>query len=474
MSFLSRCRNVWKTLFKKTESPREIQERHDLYKIALAVTFRDLRKGSILSSLGASSASTSTNSTSKIDQDKSNAHINYYDTQSIEELEQIYDEASEILEDKVKIHELNLRPLRREIQQLLRPQVLSLLETCKKVEEELPSTTILEPNSEEYVMKSEVNKNRCRDILFEEQGHTLDLLENANNKRIEDDNVKNETSKQIEFLSKKLAAIQSIASFNSWEHFYFSDVTQKDTSASASDDGADEFGYIQSKDEFVNNSIRYYQMINISRSALIRQHLGYSVLALKSTIRNAGRGAFVDGFAPAGSLLAFFPGQVWPKEYVLNANTVAPYFKADPRHHLSIRYDDILIDSRKAPYTVLDDTNSNLFSIAHIVNHPSKLDGPNCCTAAIDFTDDMNIKELNVEKFVPNVYKKAPMFLGPQALNRDSVAMHSFGLLSSRSLRNEEMFYDYRLSSGAENSYPEWYHIFNEEELKNRWYQKTV
>jgi len=48
---------------------------------------------------------------------------------------------------------------------------------------------------------------------------------------------------------------------------------------------------------------------------LLRQKLGYSVLALSSTIPHSGKGIFVNGFAPAGSLLAFFPGQVWTKEY---------------------------------------------------------------------------------------------------------------------------------------------------------------
>ena len=42
-SLASKIRSVWKTFFRKTETPREIQERHDLYKIALATTFRQFR-----------------------------------------------------------------------------------------------------------------------------------------------------------------------------------------------------------------------------------------------------------------------------------------------------------------------------------------------------------------------------------------------------------------------------------------------
>ena len=94
-------------------------------------------------------------------------------------------------------------------------------------------------------------------------------------------------------------------------------------------------------------------------------------------MHEAGRGIFVDGFRPAGSLLAFFSGYVWPKEQLLKSSAVAHIFEEDPMHHLSMRYDDILIDSRKAPYTVLNGDNSNAFVIGHIANHPSKGAQPN-------------------------------------------------------------------------------------------------
>ena len=466
-TILSRLTKVWNTFFSNKESPRNIQERNDLYKIALAVTFHDVRRlknattsnenrndvditagEDDMSSSRSKGTENGTATDIPIVNDNSPPSTNNLIT-SQEELEAIFDEAHDILEQK-KVYDMSIRGLRLETQQLLRPQVSSLLQVFQNTETMVPSTTRLDSEeSEEFFMMREANKKRCCDVLYEEQCQTLDLLgDNANHTELE---VEGRKVKKNPFLNKKLSAIQTIASFYEWEHFYFdksfenigdgSDISNNNNDSNAA--GADEFGYIQSTDEQVNSSIRYYQMINLSRSALIRQQIGYSVISLKSTLPNAGRGIFVDGTAPAGSILAFFPGDVWPKEYLVNSKAIAPYFKKDPRYLLSIRYDDILIDSRKAPYTVLDDDHSNAFAVAHIVNHPSKVEEPNCSTMAIDFMENMKLNETNIDIFVPNKYKKKPMMFGPQAMNHDAVMMHSMGLLSSRDITNEELFYDY-------------------------------
>ena len=154
-------------------------------------------------------------------------------------------------------------------------------------------------------------------------------------------------------------------------------------------------------------------------------------------------------------------------------NNLTKYFQQDPRHLLSMRYDDILIDSRKSPYTVLDDVNSNAFAVAHIVNHPSELDEPNCSTLAIDFIDDMKLDELDLLQFVPNQYKKKPMMFGPQAVDTDSIRVHSMGLVALHDIKNQELFYDYRLSPGTHKALPEWYHVFDEEAVRNRWHNDS-
>lgn len=475
-------------MFQKTETPREIQERNDLYKIALGLSFRDIRTSTALMNTRTAMRTTTNDNVSSTTEGSIIAHHIKYN-QSTKELERIFDKAHDALEEK-KVYDKSIRALRREVQQLMRPQVSSLLNVFKDTEGMIPSTTRLESESEDHILMREANKKRCCDVLYDEQCQTLDLLEHYNSdceiltkggeEQDEggnpDQKAANRKRRQMPFLNKKLSAIQSIASFYQWEHFY-SDNSHgegENDLLSPNNNGADEFGYIQSTDAQVNNSIRYYQMINLSRSALIRQKIGYSVISLKSTLPNAGRGIFVDGTAPAGSILAFFPGDVWPKEYLINSSALAPYFKKDPRYLLSIRYDDILIDSRKSPYTVLDDLDSNAFAVAHIVNHPSNLDEPNCSTMAVDFIADMKLAEAGVDRFVPNTYKKKPMLFGPQAMDQDIVMMHSMGLLASRDVENEELFYDYRLSPGPDKSFPDWYHIINEEESKNRWHHDST
>ena len=47
-----------------------------------------------------------------------------------------------------------------------------------------------------------------------------------------------------------------------------------------------------------------------------------------------------------------------------------------------------------------------------------------------------------------------PMMMGPQAVDKDSIFMHSMRLLAAKDVQNEELFYDYRLSSGSDESYP--------------------
>eukprot|EP00957_Ditylum_brightwellii_P120318 9180511-Ditylum_brightwellii.AAC.1 len=81
-------------------------------------------------------------------------------------------------------------------------------------------------------------------------------------------------------------------------------------------------------------------------------NLGHSIVALQLTIPDAGCGIFIDVTICDGSIFAFFPGQVWPKELLLQPTASSEaIFDQDYNFHLSLQYDDILIDSRRAPYT---------------------------------------------------------------------------------------------------------------------------
>ena len=83
----------------------------------------------------------------------------------------------------------------------------------------------------------------------------------------------------------------------------------------------------------------------------------------------------------------------------------------------------------------------------------------------------MKLGASGLDRYVPNTYAKEPMLTGPKALDRDVIKMHGFGLMASRDITNEELFYDYRLSPGN-GPYPDWYHPIDEESLKNRWWEE--
>jgi hypothetical protein len=53
--------------------------------------------------------------------------------------------------------------------------------------------------------------------------------------------------------------------------------------------------------EELNNS-------NGDKFKLMREFFGFSLEIKKSTIKNAGNGVFIKGFAPKGSLVAIYPG----------------------------------------------------------------------------------------------------------------------------------------------------------------------
>jgi len=45
------------------------------------------------------------------------------------------------------------------------------------------------------------------------------------------------------------------------------------------------------------------------------------------------------------------------------------------------------------------------------------------------------------------------------------------GLVTLRDVKDEELFYDYRLSpgEGGKQQYPSWYHVWDEDAIHNRW-----
>ena len=436
---LSTLRGFVKTIFRK-ETPRELQEREDLYMSILSAMHRSLRQGS-----------------------QSGTRLS--GTETRKEVESLVDEACSKMQS-VGVDTAPVVGLRFELQNILAPEVIRIFETFRDVDVGSSFPTLANGNVDVKV-HSKVVDNKFRSILMEEYESVQKQLSEATS--IEStltSELASNASNPRPFFDMKSGALSTLMSSKGW----LDAIGEDDPSGSSDAAHSDNFGYYPGNaDDETNAAIRHYQMINLAKAAIIRERLGFSILSLKSTIPEAGRGVFVDGKVMAGSLLAFFPGQVWPKEYLSNIAFSTAVFKDDDNFHLSMRYDDILIDSRKAPYTVLNNANSNPFAIGHITNHPEKGVQPNCRTVMINFTDKMGLKSAGLDRYVPNTYAREPMLLGPKAMDRDTIAMHGFGLMASRDISNEELFYDYRLSPGK--SYPSWYQPGDEELLKRRWWQ---
>jgi len=253
------------------------------------------------------------------------------------------------------------------------------------------------------------------------------------------------------------------------------------------DDHVDAFGFKPNQAEAdMVGAMRYYHARNLVRSSLAHEKAhrqrSHSLIPFKSTLEEAGRGrgVFVDGFAPAGTLMAFFPGKVWPKERLSAASEQSQMELAnDPLHQLAMRYDDYLIDSRMSPYTVV----KNLWAIAHIVNHPplrktgerdDVFSGPNCVTCSINFTEAMfRDQQDKLRDYLPNEYEQPPQEWTRSMFDDEKVVMHGLGLFALRDLEDEELFFDYRLSPDDRQpngqQYPHWYRVIDEEAVKNRW-----
>ena len=409
-----------------------MQERQDLYMSILASTHRAMRL---------------------------QRRINEEGAETREQVEALVDEAVEKLEAS-NATTTPIVGLRYELQNILAPEILKAFETFKDVDRAIPSAAYA---SEEVALETD-DDDKFRSTLmndYETVRYQLPTSPTSSSAHVRS---------PLPYLNLKKDALETVLSAKGW--LDNDGETNEEKKEESEEPTADSFGYYpENADDEVNAAIRHYQMINMVKSILIREKLGFSVLSLKSTVPGAGRGVFVDGTAMAGSLVAFFPGGIWPKEYLSNAAFSTSIFKDDNNFQLSIRYDDILIDSRKAAYTVLNGVNSNPWAVGHIVNHPPKDVVPNCRTVAINFTEKMKLEASGLDRYVPNTHAKEPMLTGPKALDRDLIKMHGFGLMAARDITNEELFYDYRLSPGN-GPYPDWYYPIDEESLKNRWWEE--
>jgi hypothetical protein len=449
--------------------------------------------------------------------------------ESKEQIKQHMNEAVSYLDDQTNINKMSLRQLRNEMQSMLEPQIFQLLNVACKVEEDLilrhnydgaaHNSNEEEENDNHNYKFSCVEAKEYREILLLEYYRICKLLHEMTNSIKNDD----DTLTTSEYYELKKGAIETLLRYFDWVpmNTSLSSVEPK-YQIDEQEDYVDEFGFYPNRsDSKIVAAMRYYHVRNIVRSHKVRTlpivdtepkandttndgggHYTYSILPFKSTIPNAGRGVFIDGFAPAGTLLSFFPGKVWPKEHLMTTSlqTQMQFSENDPRHQLSMRYDDILIDSRRSPYTVV----MNLWALGHIVNHPpppmsttarelgndhntemnesnnfaihfQPYQGPNCVTASINFTEGLFTNHSGkLRDYIPNEYELPPKSWARDVFEKEKVMMHGMGLIALRDLKDEELFFDYRMSpnekaNGSKSVYPSWYHVWDVDAATNRW-----
>jgi hypothetical protein len=333
--------------------------------------------------------------------------------------------------------------LRKLLLDTLNPQVVQVFKAFDRVDQllSLPiDWTALQAESNAEDSRNETivfDWQPFIDMLHKEHYATLLVLKDATE------------TKHLAFLQTKLNALEVLLHFHN----------NKDNPAAVQPLGGnlDPFGAdISNYPASSISLIRHHQTVNICRSALLRQKLGYSILCLRSNIPNAGRGLFVDGSAHAGSLVAFQPGDVWVKEYLVKGGQdLNDHFEHDDDIQISIRFDDHVIDSRNCPVTVLSqDESSNPWALGNMINHPPQDTAPNCQSTQLNFTESMNLG--NLMRYIPNTYARQPTW---QTLFFDSLEptiMHSLCLIAMRNVSNEELLYDYRIQS---TDPPNWYSI---------------
>ena len=285
---LAKARNVFRTIFNRQETPRDMQERQDLYMSILASTHKAMRL---------------------------ERRINEEGAETKEQVEALIDEAVAKLEESNAIA-TPIVGLRYELQNVLAPEILKAFETFRDVDGAIPSAAYA---SEEVELETE-DDDTFRSTLTNEYKSVQDQL-STNDILGSSASPNTNVRSPLPFLNLKKDALETVLSAKGWLDIDEDVEASEEKKAEISDEPtADGFGYYpQNADDDVNAAIRHYQMINMVKSILIREQLGFSVLSLKSTVPGAGRGVFVDGTVMAGSLLAFFPGQIWPKEYLSNA-----------------------------------------------------------------------------------------------------------------------------------------------------------
>ena len=180
MSLFTKARKVFNTLFKSNQSPQVLKETDHLLKLILAKNYLNIR-------LEACTSAPSKNT-----------------------LENFLEEAIKKME-KEEIYAWNNRALRTEMNRLLEPEVMSLLQIFSSIDRDIE---VVEGTGDEW-------DSYCQRILLKEAYDIKEKIENSDKTEPEYDQsshkVSDSISNQLPFLHKKYEAIQKLASSEEWK-----------------------------------------------------------------------------------------------------------------------------------------------------------------------------------------------------------------------------------------------------------------
>ena len=411
-------------------NPKKLLERKYIYLTLIAIKFREMRV---------------------LESNKGNAYVN---------TDPIYEQAVEEL-DKLNLDKTTNVDLRLLLQGMLQPQVKQIFEVFDRVDQRLQIPQSIESHDAETHTNSIMDEDffiaTYKDILLNDFDRTQQQLSELLDVVTPTDDYKHQD--QMNFLNTKEQAILSLLQYHGWNRSTDALTTLPISRRTDDTDitSLDAFGMKveNSKDETIR-LIKQYQTVNLCRSALIRDELGYSVLSLRSSIPNAGRGLYIDGFVMAGAIVAFQPGDIWPKEHILtDAPEVMEHFADDDEDcQISLRFDDYVVDARQSPVVVLcRDGSLNPWALGNMANHPNPDIIPNCQSVMLNYLAKSKLEHL--VRYIPNSYSKLPTWQST-FFDLEEVVMHGLCLVSRRDVKNQELMYDYRLQSHIT---PEWYNI---------------
>ncbi|AED93132.1 C5orf35 [Arabidopsis thaliana] len=252
-------------------------------------------------------------------------------------------------------------------------------------------------------------------------------------------------------------------------------------------------------------------------SQRLMDQMGYTLETKPSVIphKDAGQGCFIKGEADVGTVLAFYPGVIYSPAFY---KYIPGYPKVDSQNsYLITRYDGTVInaqpwglggESREAwngSYTPAVKANTktaengsdrlwkalskplegsgkgkevlerrNPLAFGHLANHPAKEMTPNVMICPYDFP----LMAKDLRPYIPNIsfgdsgeikMKRFGSFWFKTGSKNglEAPVLKTLVLVATRSLCNEELLLNYRLSNSKRR--PDWYTPVNEEEDRRRW-----